>query len=48
MTENMLKIMIRAVKIRLERGEKLEAILDSYPKLSETEKVMVREKISSF
>ncbi len=38
-----MKIMLRAVKIRMEQGEELEAILASYPKLTEAEKQQLRE-----
>ena len=35
-------IIVRAVKIRMEKGEELTDILDSYPKLSEED----REEVS--
>lgn len=40
-----LKIMLRAVKLRLERGEDIETILASYPALKEDEKKELREAI---
>lgn len=40
-----MKIMLRAVKIRMEQGEELEAILASYPKLTEAEKQQLREAV---
>ena len=36
-----LRIMARAVKIRMRNGEKLEAILAGYSKLTEEEKKMI-------
>lgn len=40
-----LKIMLKAVKIRMEKGEELEAILQSYPKLTEEEKEALRKEL---
>ena len=37
------KIMMRAVKIRTEAGEDLEAVLASYPRLSDSDKQLIRE-----
>ena len=42
-----LKIMLKAVKIRMEKGEELEAILQSYPKLTEEEKNQLRTAIQT-
>lgn len=41
-----MKIMLRAVQIRLGGGEELETILGSYPKLSEEEKALIRAEVS--
>lgn len=40
-----LKIMMKAVKIRMEKGEELEAILASYPRLTEEEKAQLRSAV---
>ena len=40
-----MRIMLRAVKIRISAGENIEDILSSYAKLSETEKESLREKV---
>jgi len=42
-----MNVMTRAVRYRLEDGEELEEILDSYPKLSETEKDVIRKRIET-
>lgn len=39
-------IIIRAVKIRLGRGEELEAILSSYSKLTDDEKTEIQEEFA--
>ncbi len=44
MVKNM-RIMIMAVKIRMSRGEDLEAILSRYMNLSEKEKEEIREAV---
>ena len=41
-----LRIMLRAIRLRLERGEELDAILTSYPRLSESEKETLRRAAS--
>lgn len=45
MNELQLKIIIRAVRIRLANGENIETILDSYPKLTAAERVMIEETV---
>lgn len=45
MSKIFLDIMVRAVKLRMEAGEELEAILDSYPKLTDEDKAEIREAI---
>ena len=40
-----IKIMLRAVRIRTEAGEDLEAVLASYPRLTEPEKQQIREAV---
>ena len=45
MSTAMLNIFVRTVKRRMENGEELEEILDSYPKLLESEKEQIREAI---
>lgn len=40
-----LKIMLKAAKIRMEKGEELEAVLQSYPKLTEEEKEALRKEL---
>lgn len=45
LSETQMRIMIRAVKIRLDRGENLEAILESYPKLMVTEREEISKEI---
>lgn len=46
MSNAMLKIYIRVIEKRMSEGEKLEDILDDYPKLTEDEKNKIHEKIS--
>lgn len=41
-----MKIMLRAVEIRMKNGEEIEAILASYPKLTTTEKSEIRKEIN--
>ena len=41
-----LKIMVRAVQIRLRAGEELADILMSYPKLSEEDKAVIQKEVS--
>ena len=45
MTESALNIFLRVIRRRLEKGEHLENILASYPKLSDEEKEMIKEKL---
>lgn len=40
-----LKLLVRVVKRRVERGETLDAVLRDYPRLTEEEKVLVQESI---
>lgn len=40
-----LRIILRAVEIRLERGEALEEILASYPKLTPEELAQIRQAL---
>lgn len=40
-----LKIMVKAVNIRLERGEELETVLASYPKLTAEELDQIRQEM---
>ena len=46
MSNAMLKIYIRVIEKRMSEGEKLEDILNDYPKLTEDEKNEIREKIN--
>lgn len=39
-------IILRAVKIRMERGEELPVILDSYPKLTKTERTDISSEVA--
>lgn len=41
-----LKIMVRACRIRLESGESLEAILESYPALTEADKAQLTDALA--
>ena len=41
-------IIIKAVRIRMDRGEELEEILESYPRLTDADKAEIMEKIRSF
>lgn len=45
MTNLQLKIITSAVKIRVERGEDIDLVLDSYSKLSNTEKEQIKAAI---
>ena len=40
-------IIVRAIKIRLEKGEDLGIILDSYVKLTEKDKENLKDKITN-
>lgn len=40
-----LKLLVRVVKRRVERGETLDAVLRGYPRLTEEEKTLVRKEI---
>ena len=40
-----LKIMVKAVRIRLANGEELEDILASYPALTEEDKQQIRDAL---
>lgn len=41
-------IIIKAVRIRMSSGEKLEEILESYPRLTEKEKAEILAEIQNF
>lgn len=41
-----LKLLVRVVKRRVERGEPLDAVLRDYPRLTEEEKALVRKEIT--
>lgn len=41
-----LKLLVRVVKRRVERGETLDAVLRDYPRLTEEEKALVRKEIT--
>ena len=41
-----LKIIVRGVKIKVQRGEDLEEILESYENLAEEEKQQIRDKVN--
>ncbi|MDY6366158.1 MAG: hypothetical protein SPL18_05830 [Oscillospiraceae bacterium] len=40
-----LKLLVRVVKRRVERGETLDAVLRDYPRLTEEEKALVRQML---
>ena len=40
-----LRVMCRAVKIRMANGEDLESILATYPKLTDEEKQIIRKEV---
>ena len=46
MSNSMMNIMVKAVLIRLERGEVLEDILNSYGKLTEEERRTIVKEIN--
>ena len=41
-----LKIIVRGVKIKVQRGEDLDEILESYENLTEEEKQQLRDKVN--
>lgn len=45
MSTAMLNIFVRTVKRRMEKGEDLEEILESYTKLSEEDKEQIRQAV---
>lgn len=45
MSDATLRIFVRTVKRRMEAGEELEEILDSYSKLSEEDKEQIRQAV---
>lgn len=45
MNKTKLRIMLRAISIRLSKGEKFNDILASYPKLDEDDIAWIKEKI---
>ena len=47
MTTAVLNIFIRTVKRRIENGETLEEVLESYPKLTDEEKEAIRQGIEN-
>lgn len=46
MTELQLKIITKAVEIRMENDEKIDTILSSYPKLNDDEKNFIKDTFS--
>ena len=46
MSNAMLNIFVRTIKRRMEDGEDLEVILNSYSKLSEEDKEQIRKAVS--
>ena len=46
MSKAMLNIYVRTVTRRMEAGEELEDILSSYPKLTDSQKQMIRDALS--
>ncbi len=42
-----IKIMVKAVKIRMDHGENLEGILTSYPRLTAEEKATISREIKA-
>jgi uncharacterized protein (DUF433 family) len=47
MTKSAMNIFIRVISRRMEAGEDLEDILNSYPKLTEEEKNEIRERLTN-
>lgn len=47
MTKAALRIFIRVIERRIAAGEELEAILESYPNLSEADRDQIREAINN-
>jgi uncharacterized protein (DUF433 family) len=47
MTKSAMNIFIRVISRRIEAGEDLEDILNSYPKLTEEEKNEIRERLAN-
>lgn len=41
-----LKLLLRVVKRRVAADEALETVLEDYPKLTEAEKALIREKLT--
>mgnify|MGYP001029404516 CR=1 FL=1 len=41
-------IIIKAARIRMDRGEKVEEILESYPRLTDADKAEILAEIRSF
>ena len=49
MLSNILKnIMVKAVRIRMENGEELEKILESYPRITKEEREEILAEIRNF
>ena len=44
--ETKMKVLINGIKVKLSRGEELEAILDGYVKLTEEEKTYIRATLN--
>lgn len=47
LSDRKMKIMIRAVQIRMNNGEELKDILDSYAKLTDEDKGAIRKAVSN-
>lgn len=47
MTKSAMNIFIRVISRRMNAGEDLEDILNSYPKLTEEEKNEIRERLAN-
>ena len=47
MSTAMLNIFVRTVQRRMSEGEELEAILNSYPKLTKEDKEQIREAVTN-
>ncbi len=45
MTDIQLRILMRAIKIRMSRGEAIDDILASYPRLTDSEKSVIKQTI---
>lgn len=45
LSKTKLKIMVKAVEIRIKNGEEIDDILDSYPKLTDDDKAYIKAEI---